>query len=152
VSAAGADARRRAPWLAVLLLLFGARVLGQALVAFGGVTFLPPMEQWQSGLLPYGVLLAAQVVLLFVMARIVVDFARGSGWTAVPRRGFGAPLVVAGWLYLVAMVVRYPIQMALNPDDRWFGRVIPIPFHWVLATFLLLFASWHARHAPRAKA
>lgn len=41
--------RRHAPLLWILLFLFCLRVLGQILVAFAGVTFLPPMEDWFSG-------------------------------------------------------------------------------------------------------
>ena len=46
--------RRRcmiAMWM--LLGLFVLRVVGQVLVAFFDVRFLPPMSQWYSGLLPY---------------------------------------------------------------------------------------------------
>ena len=55
--------RRLALLLWMLSLLFGARVLGQALVEFAGVTWLPAMEAWYSGLVPYGVLLPAQMLI-----------------------------------------------------------------------------------------
>ena len=45
----------------VLLGLFLLRVLGQVLVEFFGVSFLPPSRFWMSGYVSYGVLLAAQV-------------------------------------------------------------------------------------------
>ena len=50
--------------LAFLTLLFFLRVLGQALVVFFSVSWLPSTEQWASGLIPYPTLLATQVVLL----------------------------------------------------------------------------------------
>ena len=53
-------------WL--LLCLFVLRVLGQMLVAFRRVSFLPPMEQWQSGLVPYHVLLAMQCASAWIVA------------------------------------------------------------------------------------
>jgi hypothetical protein len=55
-------------WL--LLGLFVLRVMGQALVAFLDVEFLPPMEAWYSGLMPYEVLLPSQIVIVAVMAKI----------------------------------------------------------------------------------
>ncbi len=55
-------------WL--LLGLFVLRVVGQALVAFLDVEFLPPMEAWYSGLMPYEVLLPSQIVIVAVMAKI----------------------------------------------------------------------------------
>lgn len=43
-----------------LLALFALRVAGQALVAFSDVRFLPPMQAWYSGLMPYPYLLPSQ--------------------------------------------------------------------------------------------
>lgn len=147
-----ADARRLAPVLWALLALFALRVGGQALVAFGEVRWLPPMAEWQSGLLPYPVLLAAQLVIVALLALVCLDFSRGRGWFLAHRSWFARPLLAFGWLYLAAMIVRYPLQMALHPEDRWLGRTIPIVFHWVLASFVLLFARFpHARRAARAE-
>ena len=50
--------------LVVLTLLFALRVLGQALVAFFSVRWLPSMAWWYSGLVPYPILLAIQLVML----------------------------------------------------------------------------------------
>ena len=52
------------PVLALLTFLFALRVLGQALVAFVGVAWLPIMEQWFSGLIPYPILLMIQFLVL----------------------------------------------------------------------------------------
>jgi hypothetical protein len=53
--------RARALLLGSLALLFLLRVVGQILVAFLGVRFLPPLEDWYSGLLPYPILLPVQL-------------------------------------------------------------------------------------------
>ena len=45
-------------WLCTVLLT--GRVAGQIVVVLRAPRWLPPMEQWQSGLLPYPVLLASQ--------------------------------------------------------------------------------------------
>jgi len=51
---AGPDRPQRlAPLLWALLALFVLRVTSQTLVAFFDVDFLPPMQEWYSGLLPY---------------------------------------------------------------------------------------------------
>jgi hypothetical protein len=42
------------------------------------------------------------------------------------------------------MVLRYVLRMSLYPDQRWFGGTIPIFFHYVLASFILVFANFHA--------
>ena len=65
-------------WL--LLLLFAARVGGQVLAAFFGVTWLPPMERWYSGLIPYPYLLASQILVIALMAKVCLDFTRGRGF------------------------------------------------------------------------
>lgn len=147
----GPDPRRVAPVLWALLGLFALRVAGQVLVAFFGVRWLPPMEQWYSGLLAYRYLLPAQLVILALFGKVCVDFARGEGSAVATRPWFGRQVWWLGWLYLAGMVARYPIQMALHPEDRWLGRTIPIVFHWVLASFLLVFARFHrARLAAAA--
>ena len=56
------------------------------LVAFLGVTFLPPMEEWYSGLLPYPYLLPTQFLIIFLFGKICLDLFRGHGFFAVPRR------------------------------------------------------------------
>jgi len=141
-----AAARCVALW--VLAGLFFVRVAGQVLVEFWHVDFLPPSEEWQSGLLPYPVLLLSQIVILIVQAKVCVDFQRGRGITFEPRRRLGQFLRAFGSIYLVAMIARYVIRMARHPEERWFGGCIPIVFHWVLAAFVLTVAFHHLKCAP----
>jgi hypothetical protein len=68
----------------VLFALFILRVAGQALVAFLDVRFLPPMERWYSGLIPYPYLLASQILIIALMARVCLDFTRGRGFFFEP--------------------------------------------------------------------
>src|SRR5256885_16530564 len=63
-----------------LLAIFCLRVLGQAIAAVSPVPFLPPMEDWFSGVIPYPVLLAIQLVFIVVFAKICLDLTRGSGY------------------------------------------------------------------------
>ena len=86
------------PILWVLTLLLSGRVIGQLIVFFYAPKYLPPMEQWQSGLVPYPFLVAVQTVVLALMASISLDFSRGSGFWIQPHPSLG--LVVLWWSYV----------------------------------------------------
>jgi len=113
----------------VLFALFVLRVLGQALVAFLNVGFLPPMDAWYSGLMPYEYLLPSQLLILALMAKICVDFTRQRGLFFEPNKFFGTAWLWFGYGYLAAMVAR-AILLWDHP--------IPIFFHWVLAAFVIV--------------
>ena len=151
VSPTAQSRRRYLTVLAVLLLLFCLRVLGQALVAFFHVSFLPPMEAWFSGVLPYPWLLSSQILIIVLYGKVCWDFVRGYGYFITPRPSLGAGLVKWGGIYFVAMIVRYALRMALYPQERWVGGCIPIFFHWVLATFLIVLGTYHLSAAKRLK-
>ena len=129
------------PLLWTLLGLFVLRVAGQAMVTFWGVTWLPPMERWYSGLLPYPLLLPAQLAINALMAKICSDYTRRRGFFVQPRRLFAGPWLWLGWIYLAVMLLRLPLQLQLKPD----APLIPIPFHWVLASFVIAVGLWHRR-------
>ena len=134
--------------LSVLAFLFLLRVLGQALVFFVGVTALPPMSDWYSGLLPYPLLLPTQVAILGLQAWISFAFWRGHGVLVTPRRRVGLVLTALSVVYFVAMALRYAVTMTLYPERRWLGTgTIPIVFHWVLAAYLFTLGRHHARGA-----
>lgn len=128
----------REAWILwTLSVLFVLRVAGQVLVEFFGVTFLPRASEWYSGLLPYPLLLPAQIVILIWMARI--------NWRVTSRRGFftsphprlGQFLLIFSMLYVAVMVGRYFISGHLHPERRfWPPGSIPILFHFVLAGYL----------------
>jgi hypothetical protein len=148
VSGNSAAPKRYAPWLWLLLLFFCGRVIGQALVVFFHVSFLPPMNQWQSGLLPYPILLASQFLIILLLGKVAFDFTRGKGFFTVPSARFRRSLIIFGTIYFAGMILRYVISMSLHPDRRWIGGTIPIVFHCVLATFVLIVAEFH-RRAPQ---
>jgi hypothetical protein len=103
------------------------------------------MDQWQSGLMPYPVLVVSQVVLLAGLGAVCVQFSRGRGYFTRPHRWLATPLWIVGWIYLVSMIVRYGIWMTIRPDQRWTGDLIPVVFHMVLASFLLCLAQYHRK-------
>ena len=121
-------------WL--LLGLFVLRVIGQALVAFLDVEFLPPMQAWYSGLMPYEVLLPSQIVIVALMAKISLDFTRGRGFFFDKNRFFASAWLWFGCVYLAAMVARAVFL--------W-DHPIPIVFHWVLAAFVITVGLSHRR-------
>jgi hypothetical protein len=123
-----------------LLALFVLRVAGQALVAFFDVAFLPPMEAWYSGLMPYPYLLPAQLFIIAVMAKVCLDFTRQRGFFFEPRRFFATAWLVFGYVYLLAMLARFVFLL---------DRPIPIFFHWVLAAFIITVGHSHRRRLAR---
>lgn len=129
--------------LAIFTLLFILRVSGQILVAIANIGFLPPFEQWYSGLLPYPVLLPIQILMIGVMLKVVFDFARGSGFFVVPKPRLAVFVKWFSYVYFLSMVVRYVLTMTLHPELRWFTGTIPIWFHMVLAAFLYTFSHYH---------
>ena len=136
---------RLAALLWTLLGLFCLRVAGQVLVAFFHVEFLPAMQEWYSGLLPYEFLLPSQVVIVALMVKICVDFTHRHGAFVNPHRFFATYWFYFGCAYLVVMVARYPIHMYFHPEARWFGGTIPIFFHWVLGAFVVIVGLHHRR-------
>lgn len=128
-------------WLCSIAMLL--RVVGQFVVYLRAPVWLPPMPQWQSGLVPYRVLLATQAVVLALMFWIAIDFARASGVWVQPLPRLGRVVLIWSYLYAGAMVVRYVIRMTRRPTERWFGGTIPIVFHTVLAMFQWTFARYH---------
>ena len=116
------------------------RVLGQVLVAFFDVRFLPPMEAWYSGLMPYEYLLPSQILLIVVMTKVCIDFTRKRGFFYQPRRLFAHEWLWFGYVYLAAMMARAVFL--------W-DHPIPIVFHWVLAAFVITVGLSHRRRLAR---
>ena len=132
---------RCALWLFTVLLI--GRVIGQIVVVLWAPRWLPPMQQWQSGLLPYPVLLIGQAVVLTLMIWISIDFSNRAGYWVKPHPALGLAAVWWSYLYAGAMVVRYIVRMKRRPDQRWFGGTIPIVFHTVVAAFQWTFGMYH---------
>ncbi|MEM8739524.1 MAG: hypothetical protein AAGG38_13760 [Planctomycetota bacterium] len=134
--------RRLALVLGLLAGLFLLRVLGQWRVANGAAGWLPPMDQWYSGLMPYPVLLPIQCAILLWQGWVTADLWRGRGWFARRSRGWGVGLKWFSLVYFVVMLLRYPVVMVLDPGRRWYDGLIPIVFHWVLAGYLYLWSRY----------
>jgi hypothetical protein len=134
-----ANAREYAIVMAVLLLLFFGRVVGQILAATTAPSWLPPMARWYSGVMPYRYLLPTQVVFLVVMTAMVVAVARRSEPLGVLSNTASAWVIWASYVYALGMVVRSVRYATATPERR--GVLIPIIFHFVLAAFLFAYGS-----------
>jgi hypothetical protein len=125
--------RRYSIVLGILAFAFFLRVLGQVLVAFFGVDFLPPMDAWYSGLMPYPLLLPAQIAILALQFEISRELWTGHGPLTRRNARLGEGLKWASLVYFLAMVAR----------GLWFGLSIPVFFHWVLAAYLYVLSRYH---------
>jgi hypothetical protein len=124
--------------LIFLLALFFARVVGQVMVVLAAPSWLPPMKDWYSGLLPYRFLLPAQVAVILLMMLMI----RNVSSVPLPNRNLAMGIFGFAGLYALAMLIRFVILRSRHPDYRWYeGGMIPILFHWVLAAFLFTYAS-----------
>lgn len=139
------------PILALLTALFFLRVLGQALVAYASVDWLPAMRHWASGLIPYPVLLAIQIVMLTVMIKVTTDVWRGKGLFAALRPSYARFLIGFSAIYAGGMALRYVVTMIFQSEMRWLGGTIPIFFHFVLAAFIYTCGKFHSRQAIFAR-
>lgn len=122
----------------ICIALFFARVVGQIEVLLLAPDWLPPMSAWYSGLLPYPILLPAQIGLLMLMCALVIRTR-----PAESRTGFAPGPAVRIWrvlaiVYFLVMAVRLALCIHRYGRDFYLNGAIPVAFHWVLALFLAL--------------
>jgi hypothetical protein len=139
-----ATQRAYALTLGGLALAFGLRVLGQALVAVDQASFLPPMDEWYSGLIPYSALLPIQIGILAVQATVSRDIWSGHGPFATSRPAVSRGLEWLSYAYFALMVLRYIVTMVFYPERRWLAGTIPILFHCVLAAYLFTLGRYYS--------
>lgn len=133
--------RRYALVLSLLLAAFVGRVLAQLLQVWTPLPWLPPFEAWHSGLLPYPLLVASQLIIIGLALRVIVALLRGR----TSSRGAGRVLVAIGALYFTAMVGRLVLGLTALSHIAWFDARLPTGFHLVLASFLLVLGAFRLR-------
>ena len=121
----------------VLLALFVGRVVGQILAATVAPAWLPAMNRWYSGVMPYRYLLPVQILFIAVMLAMIAGVASGAGVLGTANATAGRWIVWASYVYALGMVVR-SVRYALAPPEKR-GVLIPIVFHFVLAAFLYVY-------------
>lgn len=118
--------------------LFAARVVGQLEALLVAPRWLPDMDAWYSGLLPYGLLLPAQIAILMLMSVVAWNRrVRTGAFARAHPRAAGALRIFAG-LYFVVMAVRLGVHVIEHGAEFWHNGAIPVAFHWVLALFILV--------------
>ena len=127
-------------WLWLLTWIFICRVLGQFIVQWGDVSFLPSFDRWHSGALEYHYLLASQCLIIFIMSFVSYRIDKA---LLRPSVQIGGVLQVIGWVYFSVMLVRWVIGVAELVDITWFQRPTPSFFHMVLASYILIVAHYH---------
>lgn len=128
---------RHLPTLVLLGLAFWGRVAAQLVQYRYDVTWLPAFDSWQSGALPYGVLVAAQLTIIAVQVGVIVAVYR-----RVPLLTRRRILVVAtlAAVYAAGMTFRLVAGLTFWADNSWFEAWLPTVFHLVLAAFLFVVA------------
>ncbi len=118
--------------LGILAVLFSLRVALQLVQTVLGLDSPIPMVRWDSGTMPYGVLLALQAAILVGLVWCIraVDGRR--------RPRVGQLLLIVGGLYGAAMVIRMGIGVSGLSAHRWFMAPVPTALHMVLAGFLVV--------------
>ena len=124
--------------------LFLLRVVGQIEVWLLAPAWLPPMQAWYSGLLPYPLLLPAQILLLMLMA--VLAYRRTVAPPRAEQNRHGHTLLRGlALIYFAAMAVRLVWTLRMHGGEFYLHGGIPIAFHWVLALFVLVYARAEGR-------
>ena len=118
-------------------LAFVGRVAAQLVQYRYDVTWLPAFDSWQSGVLPYGVLIAAQLMIIAVQVGVILAVHRGV--PLLTKRGI-VIVTVLGAIYAAGMMFRLVAGLTFWADRSWFEAWLPTVFHLVLAAFLLVVA------------
>lgn len=131
--------RRYFPWMLGLAGLFVLRVLAQLVQALHPLSFLPPFQVWHGAILPYPLLVAFQIAVMSVLARVLwrvrTDAISPSPWKY--RTCFSL-----GGIYFAFMGFRLFAGLTFLADHPWFSRSLPAFFHVVLATFILMLGHY----------
>lgn len=135
-----------AQYLFALLGLFVFRVVAQLIQAVYPTSYLPPFDAWQSGALPYPLLVAFQFVIIFFCLRVIMKIRKNS----TERSDKAARIYLTlGGVYLAVMLFRLVAGLTFAPEHQWFGAHLPTLFHLVLATFLITVGLFHSAN-PRS--
>jgi hypothetical protein len=138
----------------VCIALFFARVVGQIEVLLVAPHWLPAMQAWYSGLLPYPLLLPIQIALLMVMCVLAIRARaprrRIVGRNVAARR---APQILRALalLYFVVMAGRLVRVVYSYGGEYYLHGAIPIAFHWVLALYILVWTRLTAARVSVAE-
>lgn len=121
--------------MGLLAMLFVGRVVAQLIQYFYPVDVLPRFEQWQSGALPYGILVALQLVIVAGQLHVVGAVSRSQ---RLLRQEWRRMISAFAVIYLAVMAFRLIAGLTFATDGGWLDARLPTIFHLILATYLLL--------------
>jgi hypothetical protein len=136
--------------------LFFARVVGQIEVLLLAPRWLPAMQAWYSGGLPYPLLLPIQILLLMLMGVLAIQTRGARSRTNAADRTADILWALAV-LYVLGMAVRLVLIVHNYGKDYYLHGAIPVAFHWVLALFILVwtrltYGPWAQAHVRDVRA
>lgn len=135
-----AESRRlHASILVVLTFLFVFRVFAQLIQAELDLPFLPEFQSWDSGVLPYAVLVIAQGMIIGTMIAVA--------WRVWTNRLSSTPwrqrlCLSFGMIYFSVMFIRLVVGLTVLDRVAWFSKPLPTFFHLVLASFILVLGHY----------
>lgn len=138
--------RKHSFLLIFLTALFCFRVGAQLLQRYSEVSFLPPFDDWESGVLPYWLLLTSQLIIIFLCVRITYQINAG---TALPDPKMGKICLIFGIIYSGIMVFRLIAGATFAADHPWLAAKLPTLFHLVLASILLVVGHYNLKFGQR---
>lgn len=139
-------ARIHGRWLWLLLGLFLLRVAAQPLAWLTQWSALPSFDSWQSGALPYALLLPGQLLLVAMMARTARRVTSGA---IVPNPRHGRTLLLIAAIYAAVAIGRLVAGATVLQGHWWFDAPLPSLFHLVLASFVAVYGNYHAAASTR---
>lgn len=122
--------------LALLTCVFAVRVAAQYVLQYNQISFLPGFDLWHSSTMAYPTLLTVQAIVLIAMTAGI-----GFALPKVSRPVLGASILVIGWTYGAAMVVRLILGSFDLVTHPWLDGAVSTAFHFVLTAYLLVFGS-----------
>lgn len=124
--------------ICAMTVLFAFRVFAQLQQFVSPLALLPDFSVWQSGALPYPILLPLQLAVLAAMV-----------WTCrllLSDSALRSPVIsrylgIFSVAYIGVMSFRLIAGQTFYPDHIWLDAVLPNIFHFVLAAFLVAVAA-----------
>lgn len=126
-----------------LLSLFIFRVAAQFIQLIYPLECLPSFDKWQSGALPYPLLLFIQLLIIIFIFMQGKKFINGQ--VKINLR-IGKTYLWLGLLYSILMLFRLLAGLTVAADHYWFSAKMPTFFHLVLAACLILIGYYHIRN------
>lgn len=133
-------------WMMGFLGIFFLRICAQLVQAIYPITFIPDFYSWQSGAVPYPILLALQLVVVVFCVHMIKKFYTSS---VQENKTTGLIYLLIGGIYFFIMIFRLLAGLSFAADHPWLGAHIPTLFHIVLSFFVLAVGFFHTSHTDK---